>query len=899
MKSSFFFKGAVAGFAAALLAWTTPASAQEHAATWQANDDDAVLLQMRVGNYLMQGDLRGYQTPGGLCLDLADVVQALDLPVRLDKKSRRATGWLFAEDQRLLIDREAGTVQTMNKTVKLASGQIHDSPEGWCADTAALSDWFGVSITPDMRNSLVTLSSEKPLPFIAALERKSRAARLGPRASFDLANQPHQNTPYRAWRMPSVDVVAQMRLDTRPGQITRTEARYELFASGELLGASVTARLASDRRGIPDSLRLRAFRIDPEAGLLGPLRAREAAIGDVESVSTNLVSQTAVGRGLFVSNRPLNRPTRFATTALRGTLPAGWDAELYRDGQLLAFQDSRADGRYEFLDIELLYGPNLLEVVLYGPQGQIRRERTAVPIGGESIAPGKTWYWASALQQDTDVIDLGRVSAFGDRSWRWGAGVEHGFDTRTSASLAAHSLTVFGRRHDYLEGTLRRALGPALLEFSGAQQRGGGRALRLDAIGKLGSVNFQAETLFIDGDFESDYVRNGQRREYRLRADISLKLNGKSIPVQAALRRATRADGGSITEWQLRASLNSRRVAVTAELGHVATTGPAAFNEDDGTRAHLLANTQLGKIRLRGDAEFRMTGPKRGLYSAGIVTERQLTVRSDVRATFDYYRQGKRAEFGLGYLRQFDRFAVQADGLIGLDGTVGAGLSIALSLGPDPRDGTVRFSSKKLARTGLADVTVFVDEDGDGRRSAGESLLPDVGVQAGLRTTDAVTDGAGRALVDGLRPYAPILVGIDIGSLPDPMLIPQSRGVVVIPRPGVPATIELAVSPTGEVEGVLNGTNGVPIEGVLLELVNARGYTTNAVTEFDGFFLFEQVPYGQFSLRVAAKSADILKVVRILADDLTISKDQALQRTGVLQLHEDNMSRALAAADRL
>ena len=49
----------------------------------------------------------------------------------------------------------------------------------------------------------------------------------------------------------------------------------------------------------------------------------------------------------------------------------GWDAELYRNGQLLAFAENRADGRYEFIDVPLLYGQNRFEVVLYGPQGQI------------------------------------------------------------------------------------------------------------------------------------------------------------------------------------------------------------------------------------------------------------------------------------------------------------------------------------------------------------------------------------------------------------------------------------------------------------------------------------------------------------------------------------------------
>src|SRR3546814_18132484 len=63
-------------------------------------------------------------------------------------------------------------------------------------------------------------------------------------------------------------------------------------------------------------------------------------------------------------------PDAFDKTTFRGDLPAGWDAELYRNGQLLAFTSPNGDGRYEFIAVPLQYGSNRFEIVLYGPQGQ-------------------------------------------------------------------------------------------------------------------------------------------------------------------------------------------------------------------------------------------------------------------------------------------------------------------------------------------------------------------------------------------------------------------------------------------------------------------------------------------------------------------------------------------------
>ena len=165
---------AVALGAAALAAWSVPVLAQG----WSANEDDALLLALHTRSYKIGDTIRGYQTPQGVCVDFADVIQTLDLPVRLDKKSRRATGWFFAEDQRFVLDREANTVQTVNGMRALAPGAVSDTPEGWCMSLPALSAWMGVTFEADLSNLAVVLKSDRKLPFLEAIERKSRAARL-------------------------------------------------------------------------------------------------------------------------------------------------------------------------------------------------------------------------------------------------------------------------------------------------------------------------------------------------------------------------------------------------------------------------------------------------------------------------------------------------------------------------------------------------------------------------------------------------------------------------------------------------------------------------------------------------------------------------------------------------
>lgn len=732
---------------ALLCGWALPARAGD----WVANEDDALLLELRSGQYRLGDPLRGYQAPGGVCVDLADLVQALDLPLRLDKKARRASGWVFAEDQRLVIDRDAATVQTMKGGRAIEAAAIQDTPEGWCVSLAALSQWLGVRLRPDVANLAVVIESDTKLPFLEAIERKSRAARLGTPdvRSFDLGSLPQARAPYRAWRSPSIDLQLQAQWSRQGGLVTQ----YEALASGEALGMSFAARMAARDAVAPDSLRLKLYRNDPAGALLGPLGATQLALGDVDTPPGALSGQSAFGRGGYVSNRPLNLPSRFGTTTLRGTLPAGWDAELYRNGVLRAYQPDRGDGRYAFEDIELQFGENAFDVVLYGPQGQIRHDRSNQNVGMDSLPPGKTWYWAGLLEESRDLVELGTAHQLARPGWRWGVGVERGLDARTTAGIGYQSLVRTGRRKHYLEGTLRRSVGPMLVELAGAQQMGAGRALRGEALGRIGGVNFDARILWVDGTFDSDLVSIEQRREYGLRLSGAMRLGGWRLPVEAGLRRSLSRRGVRVTELVTRGSAHLGRAALTVELLRRQVEGPAPLiaSEDRGTRLTLLGSGSIGRVRLRGQLGLGLGGSHPGFQHVQLIADAPLGRASTLRAAFDHDQRYDRQEYSLGYVHQFRHFALRGEARVDNRGNLGGGLTLAVSFGADPVDGGWRASRERLAETGQASVEVFRDENGDGYRQAGEPSVEGVAVEAGFRQGAQATNSAGRTVIDGLR----------------------------------------------------------------------------------------------------------------------------------------------------
>ena len=80
------------------------------------------------------------------------------------------------------------------------------------------------------------------------------------------------------------------------------------------------------------------------------------------------------------------------------------------------------------------------------------------------------------------------------------------------------------------------------------------------------------------------------------------------------------------------------------------------------------------------------------------------------------------------------------------------------------------------------------------------------------------------------------------------MLVPKKALQVVVPRPGVPAEVEIGLVGGGDIEGAMIKSGGLGFEGLDLELVDAAGKVVGtARTDFDGFFLFERVPYGSYT----------------------------------------------------
>jgi len=844
---------------------------------------DVNIRQLRLGE-----GVRGYPTPEGSCLLLGDMVTVLDVPVKVDLAARKASGWAFREDYRLDIDAKARTVRYGTKQETLDPAALRETPDGWCVQSDTLARWLGIAIKVSPYSSVVTLTAEAKLPVELSRERELRAKHFKKPAVFPLEGLPQVKLAYRMWRAPALDFIVSAGVTYDAGSGARVDRRASIRAAGEIARLSYDATVTNAVRGAVPNVRFKAYRSDPDGGLLGPLDATHIAIGDVPGPANRLIAGGS-GRGAEVTNRPLFNPASFDRTRFDGDLPAGWDAELYRNGQLVAFAKSNASQRYAFEEVELHYGDNRFEIVTFGPQGQQRSRVETINVGQEHVPPGKAYYHVGVNQPGTDLLGFVGDREVVDRKFgddraavprvQASAALEYGLDKRTSVAGLAAMMIVDDQRLTFVEGSVRRSIGPALLEASIAKQSGGGLALRGSGIARLGPVNIAAEgvaarNFFYQGRHQ-DRLRDG-------RLTVSAPLSTGKLPLLLqGDARYTDREGQQATKLAARVQGNLKRINFATGIEYERQRGIAG-NDSDSFNLTTLASGRVGAVRVRGSGRWEIA-PRARLRNADVSAYWSASDNADVEFGIGYEAQENRARGRVSLIRRFNALAAAASLEAASDGSVAVGLNLNFSIDGSRRG--FRLVRDQLASVGQIQARVFRDDNLNGRRDAGEAVEEGALLTASTALALHPSGKNGLASANGLGAFRPVAIGIDASSLSDPSLTPRHALQVVVPRPGITTRLDIPLIGAGDIEGALVNDGGSGIEGLDLELIDARGRTVaTARSDYDGFFMFERVAYGSYKFRLTSSSATAARVSPLIEVSATVTPAKPVARLGTIRL---------------
>jgi hypothetical protein len=829
-------------------------------------DDDLFLVSLKLGNLTLADSITAYNVNNELCLDLTQTVRALDFPIEVDPAAGFAKGWFLHEDQQFSLDVRKKKILIGKTESSVGNLEVREISDGYCVSISALKRWFPISFETDLSNAQVKLITREPLPIEKQIERRAQQAKLQRLAETEYAKIPSLKTPYEYFRPPAVDFTSEISVEKLPGQNSLSSKRsYTVLAAGEVAKLSSEVFLSSDNKGVPQELRGKLYRRSPEANLLGKLRATEFAFGDISGRGSSLIADGEAGRGASITNVPLDAPQTFDRTTFRGDVPAGWEVELYRNGQLFNYSEAATNGRYEFRDIPLIFGLNNFEIIAYGPQGQIKKEQRSISVGPQAVPPGQFWYSAGAYEAGRNLItlsDVGRVPNI--RGARGFASVQYGLSSKTTLSLNAESLEYGLRQHNYLELSATQTLGPVVAGISGTLDLQGGQALELLAFGNALSADISTRHAFFN-KYESQRISDTIASRHSFRVYTTPKFFSRPLPISVDLIYDRRRNGPDLLDitnrfnWSVSGLLLAHETRFTTSIGATSDSTPTRWVNS------LLWNAGWNDVRIRGEFDYRLTqGAAIERVNAGI--DWYQSDQFQIRAQGDWSPPDKSWRFGVGLNQLFDVFTLGVRAEIGSRGALNFGINLATGLSPFKNrvsgNDTWKLSRYRPAITGEAAVHVFEDLNDNGLQDPDEVAISGVGFAAGSAESNSVTDADGIVRIKALRPFVHQNVAIDETTLPDTTYRPKYKSISLSPRPGISERVDYPVYPTGDIDGTLRiqkSDSIVVAGGAKLQVLDSEGkIVASGVSDYEGYFIIEGLKYGRYGLRIDPVQAKAL-----------------------------------------
>ena len=822
----------------------------QHSFAQSPSDAQPLLLEARLRQHIVSDGIFGVQCGERIYIPLAEWCEALEFPIRVWPDTGQAEGWFIEEGRTFSLDVGEGSVRIRDSATAVDTSRILIRPDDLFVEAEELSTWFPVDLTVDLRNLLLHIHSREPLPMEQRLSREARRERVLISQRRELVpDYPQAGAPYLWVSRPFVDATVKSSHSSNP------TTSYSAFATADLLGLESQLFTAGERQKPLSEATLRLGRTNPDGRLLGPLRARLFSLGDLFTPQSALVARGRKGRGILISSFPLDRPSEFDRTTLRGEGTPGWEVELYRNDALLDFQFVADDGRYEFQDIPVLYGQNLFRIVLYGPQGQRREECHRYYAGPDLIKPGQGHYRLAINQHEVDLIQIDGDAPRGDA--RIFAEYDRGLNRHLSAGFSAVSLPIERKgRHTYLGGHLHSSLAAlyATLDTE-IDVTGGWSALTALQTRWLGMNLFGEWAHF--HEYESERITNGDPLEQAVRG----RLDGRArffCPLVFSLgaEQERRQSGSVKTKASGHLALSSRWGLLTNELATWSLVGgPSSVTKT--TTGQVLLNTRLWQHSLRTALRYAirpLTRARSVVLSADRRTERHGRFTLGITGILE---GEKRISYSLGWHRTFEALTLGLSSSCTDQGTVTASLSLSFSFGRD-----WRMRSTPMAAGGAALARVVLDQDGDGKISPADRPLPDVRLRVNTsRSGHLLTNDRGEVLIAGLSAHQPVHVTVNTDSFREPFWVVAPEGFTLLPRPGSTAALDFLVQETGEIDGTIYMRAGTEVRAaprIPMQLLDAHGAVVmETVSAYDGFYMFDLVPYGAYTVRAAPTHTEI------------------------------------------
>jgi hypothetical protein len=848
--------------------------------------DSEVLVAMNAERYRLADDITAAPLNGSLCVDVQQMFSALDFPILVDRSRQIASGWFINESRNFSLDLRTGAAEVGDSKSTISRDALGNLSSGRCITIDALAKLMALTIDYDGASSALSIASVQRLPILTRLDRQSREKAT----SLSLGNGgvlPRlQSLPYRAFVAPNTDVSITFGRHQAPGMKKSFDATWSILSVGELAYMTAEAQIAGTEDGLKRDLsRFRLYRTEREGGVFGFAKLTEFSLGDISGAGSSLGSTGGVGLGISASTFPLGRATSFSTTNFEGALPAGWDVELYRNGQLLEFSNDANTGGYSFRDVPVLFGDNNFEIVQYGPQGQ-RRVVTQRINASNFLAPKGEQYYRAAIYRP-EVL-FGNVKS--------GSGVR--IDLRSAIGLA-NNLNLGLGFDSYMLGAQRLSIGTiaALTSVSGIALNS---ELSMTSDGKLAGLlefqgagkgaSFRGRLILAQEGFETERLARNIKLRFETSADRAFRVS----------ERASGTISGRFTYDRLANNESSftARQRMTLSYGNAWIAQSLMWSRSSSGERRDDINGDMAISLRRGLTSFRASVeydayPKAEISRVSAAVERSLVVGQSPwrwRAESSWDLKERRFIHTASIGREFG--LLNFDIIAESDGRNNHRLGVGLSFSLGRRNNGWGMTSQPLASSGTVRARLFEDMDDNGTFSSGDVPLPKAGVIANTGRRTSTTDASGFAILEGLSSGLATQVNVLSDDLEDPNL--YARATYTKPREGTVSEISIPLTKMGSIEGTVDMISGFdptanPLGGITLVLLNpALTEVARTTSAYDGYYSFDLVPVGTYTVAIAPDTSLAKRLRPVVPLEVTTTRQEPGSQGRLITLIETN-----------
>jgi hypothetical protein len=799
---------------------------------------------------------------GKLFIPVCALAEVLSLAVSCREK--RAFGFINEESRPFVIDLEEGyvvsarNVYQIDKSAFLQNGDIF-------VEASQLSKWLPIDFTFQRNTSSLQIHAREALPIQGFKERQKRKRPPPPPIPKQLDDF---STARSVASIPTIDLASQVQLSGEENATVQGNTLNSLDLSGDLLYMSAEAHLSA-QNNVLKRLDASLYRRTDAAFYVGPIPLTQVLVGSSQVPYIDGIGASSKPMyGALLSNRAIYGSAKFLTHDVNGSLPQGWDAELFHNGQPIAYQPPTSDNMYHFQNLQVYYGINNYKVILHGPLGE-RRESEETFIRDSITPKGELLYTLSTVFEtgvtQNEPTSSGTPNRETDMTFTSDFGITKAL---TGAVSAVRHTDLYGIERDYGLLGLRTAVRNTLVSmdfieeyFPAHGETGGLVTIKSSSRDLLGLSLEATQRIFWNYD-SPQYPRTVDPlvSQTTLRNNSTLAAYGVRVPlsVQLQIDSYKSGDVDEISAWRFSGGWNGWNGAVELDASnirkalHVGTV--------------LQISTKLSGISIRGQGGFSFA-PTWSASTINLNADTDLGGGFLLNSGISHDPTSGNSELKLGLSKRYGLIGYSFSATGSTNGAFSLTAGLRTSIGADTANHQAIVSADPLSPNGMIAVSAAVAEPGNpvAKPLAGVGFLVN-GSRAYL-----VPGSKGWPVIVALQPDLPVDVTVDMTTVEDPFMVPVEEGCHIVPRAGVVSSCKFTMTTGGEIDGMvfvrLGQTGEVPLKDVRVDLlgegVNGGKLQASTRSQESGYYLFKTVKPGNYRIVVPGPELARLKAAAV------------------------------------